>query len=53
VLALKNQNRILRFSSTIPTSASNEIEWKNAKTFDQIPGPSTFGMMRAFLPGGS
>lgn len=45
-------NQINRFWRCSSSTTSNDVEWKNAKPFDQIPGPTTLGMIRAFLPGG-
>jgi cytochrome P450 family 12 len=33
-------------------SSSADTEWKTAKPYSEIPGPSTFGLIRAFAPGG-
>lgn len=33
-------------------ASSNEAQWKEAKPFNQIPGPSTLGLIKGFLPGG-
>lgn len=43
-------NAFVRFSST--ASSSTEIEWGKAKPYSQIPGPSAFGLIRGFVPGG-
>lgn len=44
------QNRFLRCASS--SAPSTDVEWKNAKPFQQVPGPTALGMVRAFLPGG-
>lgn len=41
---LKGQNRLQH--------SSPDLAWKDAKPFNEIPGPSTFSFVRAFLPGG-
>lgn len=33
-------------------SATDELEYQNAKPFSEIPGPSFLGLIRGFLPGG-
>lgn len=33
-------------------AASNDVEWRSASPYREIPGPSTFGLIRAFIPGG-
>lgn len=43
-------HRLTRYWSS--NTASNDSEWKNAKPYSEIPGPSTFGLIRAFAPGG-
>lgn len=32
--------------------ATVDVEFDNAKPYSEIPGPSSFGMIRGFLPGG-
>lgn len=53
-LLIKNLNNFRnRFSSQIAVDGKrSEIEWKNAKQFNKIPGPKTFEFLRAFIPGG-
>lgn len=36
----------------LQTSATEELEYQNAKPFTEIPGPTVLGLIRGFLPGG-
>ncbi|XP_059608193.1 uncharacterized protein LOC132256031 [Phlebotomus argentipes] len=41
--------------ATTPSNANDEVveeSWKTAKSFASIPGPSTFGFLKNFIPGG-
>lgn len=55
---LKSRVRISRVLSQFNkisrcwSSSVAETEWKNAKPYSEIPGPSTFGMIKHFGPGG-
>lgn len=35
------------------TSSSLALEWKNAKSYQEIPSPTTFDLIKGLLPGGN
>lgn len=39
-------------TQAIPKLSSNNEEWKNAKSFNQIPKLSAFHFIRRMMPGG-
>lgn len=52
ILALAENRIIWRLRCCSSTASLNDVEWKKAKAYSEIPGPSTFGLIRAFAPGG-